>query len=58
MSLLSMLMPSLHASTRILALVGLLATLVPAIAWAIDLRDAALVSGGARNQEQYGNGTA
>ena len=39
-------MLSLHTSRKILALVGLLAALVPATAWAVELRDAELVAGG------------
>ncbi len=39
-------MRSLYGLTKILAQVGLLATLVPATAWAVELRGAELVAGG------------
>ena len=40
------LMLSLHTSRKILALVGLMAALVPATALGVELRDAELVAGG------------
>ncbi len=49
-------MLSLHTSRKILALVGLLAALVPATALGVELRDAELVAGG-EPVLQNGSGT-